>query len=73
MRYCMCCGVKMGEGGGTCAAYGLLGGPHRFVTGSAEDACMFCNKSPGKANRNGCPNRGLLGGCHDFVKSKRVK
>ncbi len=72
MRYCKCCGVKMGEGG-TCLAYGLLGGPHDFVNGTAQDACSFCNRSPGKADRNGCPDRGLLGGCHHFVRAKRAK
>lgn len=57
----------MGQGGGTCLAYGLLGGPHDFKVGSSDDACRYCNQRPGRADRNGCPERGLMGGCHNFV------
>lgn len=73
MHYCRCCGVEKGEGGGSCAALGLLGGPHVFVVGSEKDACRYCNKTPRQANKTGCPNRGLIGGCHDFVRSKRSR
>ena len=73
MDYCRCCGVSKGTGGGACLALGIMGGPHVYEVGPANITCKFCNRGPREANRNGCPGRGIVGGCHHFVRSGRAE
>jgi hypothetical protein len=63
MHFCENCGAIRGIPAIGCLAF-FSRGPHSYVVGNKEMACIYCGNHPGGLGTR-CSGR-MRGGCHDF-------